>query len=132
LTDAEWAIFEPLMPTVSTTGRPMKWMCRELLDAMLYLLRGGLAWRMLPPGLFPPVGNATCKLIAIAHEALRLSQQQHAAVRGLPATVKGRRDLLALCRWKRKSPRAIVAPGGGGLWHFVPRCRTGLDANFLH
>jgi transposase len=57
LTDAEWAIFEPLMPIASTTGRPMKWTCRELLDAMLYLLRGGLAWRMLPPGLFPPVST---------------------------------------------------------------------------
>jgi putative transposase len=57
LTDAEWAIFEPLMPMAAATGRPMKWTCRELLDAMLYLLRGGLAWRMLPPGLFPPVST---------------------------------------------------------------------------
>jgi transposase len=26
---------------------------RRIVDAMLYLLRGGLPWRMLPPG-FPP------------------------------------------------------------------------------
>ena len=57
LTDAEWAIFEPLMPIAALTGRPMKWTWRELLDPMLYLLRGGLAWRMLPPGLFPPVST---------------------------------------------------------------------------
>lgn len=49
LTDAEWAVFEPLMPIASTTRRPMKWTYRELLDAMFYLLRGGLTWRMLPP-----------------------------------------------------------------------------------
>jgi len=23
-------------------------------EALLYLLRGGLPWRMLPPGIFPP------------------------------------------------------------------------------
>jgi hypothetical protein len=38
-----------------------------------------------------PVGNATCKLIANAHAAIGLSQQQHTAVRGQPATGKGRR-----------------------------------------
>jgi transposase len=57
LTDAEWAIFEPLMPLAAATGRPLKWTWRELMDAMLYLLRGGLPWRMLPPGLFPPVST---------------------------------------------------------------------------
>ncbi|RDI38890.1 putative transposase of IS4/5 family DUF4096 [Gluconacetobacter liquefaciens] len=29
-------------------GRPRKWGWRKLLDAMFYLLRGGLPWRMLP------------------------------------------------------------------------------------
>jgi len=55
LTAAEWSIFEPLMPVAATTGRPLKWTWRKLLEAMLYLLRGGLPWRMLPPALFPPV-----------------------------------------------------------------------------
>jgi transposase len=57
LTVAEWAIFEPLMPIAVATGRPMKWTWRELLDPMLYLLRGGLAWRMHPPGLIPSVST---------------------------------------------------------------------------
>jgi transposase len=57
LTDKEWSIFEPWMPLPASTGRPRKWGWRKLLDAMFYLLRGGLPWRMLPPGLFPPVST---------------------------------------------------------------------------
>lgn len=57
LTDKEWSIFEPWMPAAAATGRPRKWGWRKLLDAMFYLLRGGLPWRMLPPGLFPPVST---------------------------------------------------------------------------
>lgn len=57
LTDQEWSIFEPLMPAPAVTGRPRKWSWRRILNAQLYLLRGGLAWRMLPPGVFPPVST---------------------------------------------------------------------------
>jgi transposase len=55
LTDAEWAVLEPLLPCRSHRGRPPLWSYREIVEAMLYLLRGGLPWRMLPPGLFPPI-----------------------------------------------------------------------------
>ena len=54
LTDAEWAVLSPLLPCRSRLGRPPHWSYREIVEAMLYLLRGGLAWRMLPPGIFPP------------------------------------------------------------------------------
>lgn len=55
LTDAEWAVLEPLLPPRSHRGRPPVWSYREIVGALLYLLRGGLPWRMLPPGAFPPV-----------------------------------------------------------------------------
>ena len=55
LTDAEWAVLEPLLPRRSHRGRPPIWTCREIVEAMLYVLRGGLPWRMLPPGLFAPM-----------------------------------------------------------------------------
>jgi putative transposase len=55
LTDAEWAILEPLLPARSKLGRPPVWDYRQIVEAILYLLRGGLPWRMLPPGLFPPM-----------------------------------------------------------------------------
>ena len=55
LTDAEWAILEPLLPARSTRGRPPRWSYRDIVEALFYLLRGGLPWRMLPPDLFPPM-----------------------------------------------------------------------------
>ena len=53
LTDAEWAVLEPLLPPVSPIGRRPAWPLRELVNAMCYVLRGGIPWRMLPP-CFPP------------------------------------------------------------------------------
>ena len=55
LTDAEWAVLEPLFPARSRRGRPPLWSYRQIVEALLYLLRGGLPWRMLPPDLFPPM-----------------------------------------------------------------------------
>ena len=56
LTDAEWAVLEPLLPPASHVGRPRKWPMRRIVEAILYQLRGGLPWRMLPP-CFPPVST---------------------------------------------------------------------------
>ncbi len=56
LTDAEWAVLEPFIPLPSQVGRPRKWPMRRIVEAILFLLRGGLPWRMLPP-CFPPVST---------------------------------------------------------------------------
>ena len=53
LTDAEWAVLEPLLPPLSRTGRPPSWPMREIVAAIFYVLRGGVPWRMLPQGLPP-------------------------------------------------------------------------------
>ena len=53
LTDAEWAVIEPLLPSPSKRGRPPKWTMREILDAIFYVLRGGVAWSLLPNNLPP-------------------------------------------------------------------------------
>jgi transposase len=53
LTDAEWAVLEPLLPALSTVGRPPAWPMRAIVDAIFYVLRGGIPWRMLPPCLPP-------------------------------------------------------------------------------
>ena len=55
LTGAEWAVLEPFFPP-SLVGRPRKWPMRRIVEAIFYLLRGGLPWRMLPP-CFPPVST---------------------------------------------------------------------------
>ena len=53
LTDAEWALVEPLMPGPNPRGRPRAWPLREIINAIFYVLRGGVAWRLLPNDLPP-------------------------------------------------------------------------------
>ena len=53
LTDAEWAVLEPLFPPPAKTGRKRGWPMREVVNAIFFVLRGGCAWRMLPEH-FPP------------------------------------------------------------------------------
>ena len=50
LTDARWAILEPLVPPAKPGGSPREMDRRKLLKAIFYQARGGASWRMLPPG----------------------------------------------------------------------------------
>jgi len=53
LTDAQWALFEPLVPPPRPGSRPPAHPRRELVNAMRYGLRDGIAWRLLPHELPP-------------------------------------------------------------------------------
>jgi putative transposase len=53
LTDAQWTRLEPLLPGVRPGGRPRAHPLREVVDALRYVLRGGIAWRALPHD-YPP------------------------------------------------------------------------------
>ena len=53
LTDAEGAVIAPLMPKPTRCGRPPVWPMREILNAIFYVLRGGIAWRLIPKDLPP-------------------------------------------------------------------------------
>jgi transposase len=53
LSDAEWALVEPLLPAAAEGGRPKKHPRRDVVDAILYVVRAGCAWRALPAD-FPP------------------------------------------------------------------------------
>jgi len=48
VTDEQWALLEPLLPAAKPGGRPRSVDLREVVNAMLYLLRSGCAWRLLP------------------------------------------------------------------------------------
>jgi transposase len=48
LTDAQWVVLEPLIPAVKSGGRPAVHDRREIMDAILYVLRTGCSWRSLP------------------------------------------------------------------------------------
>ena len=47
LTDAEWALLEPLLPP-APTGRPRFRDLREIVDGLFSVLRTGCQWRYLP------------------------------------------------------------------------------------
>lgn len=53
LTDAQWEQIQPLLPAPSTDGRPEKHPRREIVNAILYLVRSGCPWRYLPTDLPP-------------------------------------------------------------------------------
>jgi putative transposase len=53
LTDSEWKILEPILPPKPDTrrGRPEVHSRRSILDGILYIIRTGGAWRMMPHDL---------------------------------------------------------------------------------
>lgn len=53
LTDAEWALVHDLFERSGGRGTPPKHPRRELLNACMYIVRTGAAWRLLPKS-FPP------------------------------------------------------------------------------
>ena len=52
LTDAQWSLLEPMLPIRRKRGRPPTDR-RRVIDAILYVLKGGIQWRLLPAE-FPP------------------------------------------------------------------------------
>lgn len=48
LSDAQWAILEPLMPKEKHNGRPRRVHLREIINGIFYILCGGCTWRMMP------------------------------------------------------------------------------------
>ena len=83
--DEQWAMIEPLLPAVKTGGRPEKHPRRAIVDAMLYVVRTGCAWRQLPAD-FPPwqtvywyfmrweQAKATEQILPVVRAQLRLQQ----------------------------------------------------------
>lgn len=52
LTDAQWAFLKPMLPKPKPRGRPPTDR-RRIVDAILYVVKGGIQWRLLPAD-FPP------------------------------------------------------------------------------
>lgn len=56
LTDAQYALIEPLIPLAEPGGRRRSVDIRQVINGILYLNRTGCSWRMLPHE-FPPWGT---------------------------------------------------------------------------
>ena len=53
LTDEQWELLKPMLPPDKPRGRRRRVDLRDIINAILYLLRAGCSWRMLPHD-FPP------------------------------------------------------------------------------
>lgn len=53
LADTESAVIASLMPDPAMRGRPPVWTMREVLNAVFYVLRGRIAWWLIPKYLPP-------------------------------------------------------------------------------
>ena len=57
LTDAQWAVIQPMLPEAKSGtfrgGRPRDVNLRVMVNGILYLNRTGCQWRLLPPSFGP-------------------------------------------------------------------------------
>lgn len=93
--DAQWALLQPLLPAPGNTGgkggRAEKHPRRLVLDAIFYLVSGGIAWRALPAE-FPPAKTvydifrrwSKAGIWQRVHDALRDRVRIHAGRAPLP------------------------------------------------
>ena len=70
LTDRQWELIERLLPEPGTGGRPVEHPKREVVNAILYHVRAGGSWRMLPKD-FPPWHWRKDGTLDRVHDALR-------------------------------------------------------------
>ena len=76
LSDAEWDILAAFMPAPARTGRPRRWSMREIMNAIFYVLRGGIAWRLLPKD-FPPMTTVYGWFLRFRREGLFQTINHH-------------------------------------------------------
>jgi hypothetical protein len=65
LSDAEWAMIEPRLPQRNRLGRPPKTETRNIVNALLYMVRTGCQWRQLPRE-FPPLYDSAALFLRLA------------------------------------------------------------------
>ena len=125
LTDAEWAIVAPFLPEPARTGRPRRWPMRLIVDAILYVLRTGGAWRHRPREFLALAHGPPLVLVPVAGGLVRAprsrsdpSRSGACRSRGEPHGWRDRRAGRSFRRGGRRGParlRGSAPPMGGCL-----------------
>jgi len=86
VTQQEWELVEPLLPKSGRLGRPPRYGRRVMLNAILYVVRSGCTWRMMPKEF--PHWRLVYYYFA-KWQAVGVWQQLNDALRGSRATQSG-------------------------------------------
>jgi transposase len=120
MTEAEWAVCEPLLPApawlAGRGGRPASRCLRDIVDAIRYLTHNGPVWRALPAD-FPPAG--TVYWWADKWQADGSTERMHDDLR--------ERVRLAAGRTRQPSAAVIDSQSVKGS-EMIARSRRGYDA----
>src|SRR5262252_86477 len=130
LSDEQFALIEPFLPRPKKMGRPPADL-RAVLNAILYLVRTGCQWRLLPKD-FPPWSTVhtwyrrwrTDGTWERLHEALR-QQVRRQAGRRPPVGQDRRPGRGAGVRQRQEGPGPQAAPVGGQPGPDLGRARDG-------
>jgi len=111
LSDAEWHRLSRLVPAPKPGGRPLKYGRRQILNAILYLVRAGCPWRLLPTNL-PPWGIVYHYFRAWTRSGWW--QQLHDHLRGAVRRQEGRRPQASAAVLDSQTVKTTEAPGPRG------------------
>jgi len=120
MNDVEWEILRGLLPPPGNVngkgGRPEKYPRRLVLDAIFYVVRGGIAWRQMPHD-YPP----TMTIYAIFRRWAKAGvwQQIHDALRDRVRVAAGRKPTPTAAIIDSQTVRGADT---------VPNARSGYDA----
>jgi transposase len=120
MTDAEWAVIEPVLPApawlAGRGGRPARHCRRDVVDGIRYLVKEGVTWRALPID-FPPWPSVYYSVCTWQHSGA--TRQMHDELREHVRVAAGRRPEPSAAIIDSQSVRAAET---------VARSQRGYDA----